>query len=75
MISPISTRVREIVADVLCVIPETVNRETRLPECMDSDAPCDACRIREALEVYPDRLGTVSDIIAYIEAREVEGRG
>ncbi len=82
----ISTRVREIVADVLCVIPETVNEMSTL----------DGLGIRDLLGMTNGRVVwsqilngfncyityqdwesfvTVGDIIRFLEAREAEGRG
>jgi hypothetical protein len=77
MTSPFLPQVRHIVADVLCVIPETVNAETALPEHNTASdyRSCQSCLICEALDLWGIKLATVGDIVRFLEAREAEGRG
>ena len=78
----ISTRVREIVADLSGAMIETVSAETRLPEHDTSRdmADCPKCQLLAKVfdERWPlkdDVFRTVGDIIRFLEAREAGERG
>jgi hypothetical protein len=73
---------RLILADVLCVIPETVNKGTELPEHDTSRdmADCQKCRILSSFlgdrwSLKDDHFRTVQDVLDFLEAREAKPFG